>query len=72
MDLARSVELAPHLPPELVWISESGLSSAPAIRRLMGVGYRGFLIGEYFMAAQNPEGACAELIKGIRGADANR
>ncbi|NNC62703.1 MAG: indole-3-glycerol-phosphate synthase TrpC, partial [Eudoraea sp.] len=50
-------------PEENVKVSESGLSNIESIRELRGMGYRGFLIGETFMATEDPGRKAAEFIK---------
>lgn len=57
VSLETSVQLAPLAPKESVLISESGIQSGGDIRRLRSVGYRGFLIGESLMRADDPEEA---------------
>jgi indole-3-glycerol phosphate synthase len=54
VSLETSVQLAPLAPKGSVLISESGIGSAGDIRRLRSVGYRGFLIGESLMHADDP------------------
>jgi indole-3-glycerol phosphate synthase len=54
VSLEPSVQLAPLAPKEAVLISESGIESAADIRRLQMLGYRGFLIGESLMRADDP------------------
>jgi indole-3-glycerol phosphate synthase len=49
-----SVDLARIAPPELILVSESGLSP-DEVRGLRALGYRGFLVGEALMRAKNPE-----------------
>ena len=47
-------------------ISESGISKPETIIELMEYGFRGFLIGEFFMQQDDPGKACRELIQKIR------
>ena len=69
VSLETSFELAEKIPNDVLSISESGIRSADDIRRLMGAGYRGFLIGESLMKRDAPGPALAELIQGVsRGA----
>lgn len=46
-------------------VSESGLSDPATVRRLRGVGFRGFLIGETFMKTEQPGAALARFIGGL-------
>jgi len=61
VSLETSVQLAPAAPQDTFLISESGIGSADDIERLRGLGYRGFLIGETLMRADDPEGLMAQL-----------
>ena len=63
VDVNRSLELLPLIPPSCKKISESGIDSAEAIVKLRGAGFNGFLIGEAFMKTAKPELACARLIR---------
>ncbi|MDD5571003.1 MAG: indole-3-glycerol phosphate synthase TrpC [Bacteroidales bacterium] len=62
-DINTSIELSVKIPDEFIKISESGISSVEAIANLRKCGFKGFLIGEYFMKSANPSKACAEFIK---------
>jgi indole-3-glycerol phosphate synthase len=59
-DLSRKLySLIPHEYPA---IAESGINDKRIIRELKKTGYRGFLIGEYFMSKEDPAEACMKLI----------
>lgn len=60
-----SVKLAGKIPPEFIKISESGISSADTIITLYKAGYKGFLIGEYFMRHSEPPAALHQLLTEI-------
>lgn len=62
-DVQNSFRIAERLPADVCKVSESGISSPQTIRMLRQAGYRGFLIGETFMKADNPGEALGELIK---------
>ncbi|MFA6922864.1 MAG: indole-3-glycerol phosphate synthase TrpC [Bacteroidales bacterium] len=62
-DINTSIELSKKIPVEFLKISESGISSIEAIKNLRKCGFKGFLIGEYFMKTANPSKACADFIK---------
>ena len=49
-----SKDLSEKIPDDFVKVSESGISSAEAIKELKQYGYEGFLIGENFMKTNNP------------------
>jgi indole-3-glycerol phosphate synthase len=63
VDIERSVQLANDIPSEFVKISESGIASPLAIKKLRGCGYQGFLIGENFMRTPEPARAFSDFIK---------
>jgi len=65
-DIQTSKDLFAKLPTEVVKISESGIHKIEAIHALQLIGYDGFLIGERFMATQNPGIACKEFIQNIK------
>ena len=63
VSLDTSVSLAREAPADAVLISESGLKSAGDLQRLYDAGYRGFLIGETLMRAEDPE----QALRSFRG-----
>jgi indole-3-glycerol phosphate synthase len=65
VDVETSVRLASQIPETFTKISESGISDADVIRRLRQEGYRGFLIGEAFMASSDPQAACKKLVNAV-------
>lgn len=62
VSLQTSLSLASHMPKDSVSISESGLHTSDDLQRLREAGYRGFLIGETLMRADQPE----EALHGFR------
>lgn len=62
VSLATSFELAALLPGEVVKVSESGIDDPNAIVALRREGFKGFLIGDYFMRHTDPALACREFI----------
>lgn len=64
-DVSISESLAGKIPGEFVKISESGISDPDVVRKLKKAGYRGFLVGEYFMAKKDPGNACRKFISKI-------
>ena len=66
-DLQKSFRMAQLLPTDSVWVSESGLSDAVVVKELRNAGYKGFLIGEYFMKSGNPNQSLSEFIQQIAG-----
>ena len=53
--------LGPALPDTVVAVAESGIRTADDVRRLSGLRYDAFLIGERFMTASDPGAALAHL-----------
>lgn len=64
-DVDNSFRLIEKLPKTAVKVSESGISRPETIRQLREVGFRGFLIGETFMKADNPGMALKDFLKQI-------
>ena len=67
VSLETSVELAAFAHDSAVLISESGIESAEDIHRLRSLGYRGFLIGEALMRADDPCHALEQLTQRRQG-----
>ena len=61
--LEISKTLAAQIPDDFVKVSESGISSPEAVRELKPYGYRGFLIGEHLMRADNIQSFTHEFIQ---------
>ena len=64
-DINKSFRMTQLLPKEAIWVSESGISDANLVRELRDAGYKGFLIGEYFMKSGNPEENLRRFIQQI-------
>lgn len=62
VSLDVSINLASGAPPSVLLVSESGLQTGADIRRLQACGYRGFLIGETLMRADQPAEALRALL----------
>ena len=60
--LDTSLELARHIPANVVKVAESGIQTRDAIARLSQAGFQAFLIGERLMLAPDPAAAIEELI----------
>ena len=65
-DIQNSYRLAELLPKEACKVSESGISDPQTVRELRYVGFRGFLIGETFMKAENPGDALRMFIEKMK------
>jgi indole-3-glycerol phosphate synthase len=68
VSVETSVALAQAIPDKFVKISESGINQPETVIQLMSHGFKGFLIGEYFMSHSRPGAACAEFIQKIKKA----
>lgn len=64
-DVQHSFDIARHLPPEQILVSESGISNPETVRSLRMAGFRGFLIGECFMRHADPGQALKDFIDAI-------
>ena len=68
VDIRASEQAAARIPPSVIAVSESGLTSIDELTRMRGLGYRAFLIGERFMTAPDPGDALRQfLLRGGRG-----
>ncbi|MDY0780170.1 indole-3-glycerol phosphate synthase TrpC [Tenacibaculum sp. IB213877] len=66
VDLENSIELASQIPSSSIKVSESGISDPRIVSGLKEYDFKGFLIGENFMKAEDPGLACQEFINQIR------
>ncbi|GGD31265.1 indole-3-glycerol phosphate synthase TrpC [Flavobacterium orientale] len=66
VDLDYSKQLAEHIPSDFIKISESGIDASESILELKEYGFKGFLMGEYFMKSKNPENEMKEFIKNMK------
>ena len=64
-DTDRSLRLAQRIPSRFVKISESGISSPETVKKLRGVGFNGFLMGENFMKEPSPAEALQKFIDAL-------
>ena len=64
VDVQASETLIARMPRDVIAVSESGLKTAADLTRLSALGYKAFLIGERFMAAEDPGGALSDLLGG--------
>jgi len=58
--------LAEKIPDGFLKISESGISSTGALKKLKSCGYNGFLIGEAFMSSPDPVKTFSEFVNDLR------
>jgi indole-3-glycerol phosphate synthase len=62
VSLDVSVQLSKDVPAGMILVAESGLRTGEDLRQLSALGYRGFLIGETLMRADEPEQALRKLL----------
>jgi indole-3-glycerol phosphate synthase len=62
VSLNTSERLIAEAPRDKVMISESGFQSARSLRHLHALGFRGFLVGEALLRADDPETALRNLL----------
>lgn len=65
VSLKTSAQLAPFAPNGAVLVSESGIETRDDIQQLRAFGYRGFLIGEHLMRADDPEARLRTLVSSV-------
>lgn len=63
VDINRSIELSKQIPADKIKIAESGIDSIETICTFKNAGFKGFLMGEYFMKQPNTTIAFAEFVK---------
>ena len=61
VNLKHAANLASSLPDNMLPIAESGINSPEDFHFLKDAGFKGFLMGEYFMKNENPAQACMDL-----------
>lgn len=61
VDLEHSVRLAQKIDDKFIKVAESGINDVKNIHYLKEYGFKGFLIGEYFMKHQSPMAAFKEF-----------
>ena len=66
VDTGMTERLLPHVPDEILVVSESGFNGPEEIRRLHKCGVDAFLIGEAFMRETDPGSALQTLREGLQ------
>lgn len=69
VSIEHSLAIFDQLPATAVKVSESGIEDPEVILALRRRGYRGFLIGTYFMRAEAPARQCAAFIRRVAELD---
>jgi indole-3-glycerol phosphate synthase len=62
VSLETSLELVERIPPGILRVAESGISTAEDLARLRAAGFDAFLIGESLMRQADPGAALAEML----------
>lgn len=65
VDMANSSRLRELIPPEILFVAESGIKTAADVQALREIGADAVLIGELMMRAENRSAMLAELRRGI-------
>lgn len=68
VDFTRFEALAPHLPPGLDWVAESGIETPEQAAEVARLGYNLALVGTALMRADDPAAAGQALLAAGRGA----
>ncbi len=63
VDIENSILLAKMLPENAIKIAESGLENTQVVKTLKQHGFKGFLIGEYFMKQTDPKTTLQQFIR---------
>lgn len=66
VSVQTSFDLFDDIPSGVPAVSESGIDDPALIVSLKQLGYRGFLMGEYFMKHAVPQDACREFIQKVK------
>ncbi|HHT99732.1 indole-3-glycerol phosphate synthase TrpC [Xiashengella succiniciproducens] len=66
VDIDQSMRLAARLPKEMLAVAESGISSPDEYIALREAGFKGFLMGEYFMKHSDPAAVCRDFCETVR------
>jgi indole-3-glycerol phosphate synthase len=63
VDINRSIDLSKELPTDKVKIAESGIDNVDIINKFKEAGFKGFLMGEFFMKEKNPGKTFKNFVK---------
>ena len=66
VDIERSLRMAEKIPADKIKIAESGINSVENVRLFKENGFKGFLIGEFFMKEENPGKAFEEFVTKLK------
>ena len=71
VNIQRSIDLSSKIPKGKILISESGLERAEDLKQLRKHGFKGFLMGEYFMKNDDPGACLGDLIDQLKPINEN-
>ena len=63
VDIEQSIRMAGQIDPSKVLVAESGISSVKEVKYFKQKGFKGFLMGEYFMKHEDPGKAFKDFVK---------
>ena len=66
VDLERSLRMAEKIPADKIKIAESGIDNTETINIFKEAGFKGFLMGEYFMKTKNPGEAFEQFVQKLK------
>jgi indole-3-glycerol phosphate synthase len=66
VDVERSIRLSKRIPAGKLLVAESGINRVETIWHMQDAGFRGFLVGEYFMKEINPAIAFAAFVQQLK------
>lgn len=62
VSLETSIQLAPHIPHDVIRVGESGIFTAADVHRLLDAGYDAMLVGEHLVKSGDATRAIQELV----------
>jgi indole-3-glycerol phosphate synthase len=65
VDIEQSIRMAGQIDPSKVLVAESGISSAEEVKYFKSKGFKGFLMGEYFMKHNDPGKSFQDFVKSL-------
>jgi indole-3-glycerol phosphate synthase len=65
VDIEQSIRMAGQIDSSKVLVAESGISSAEEVKYFKSKGFKGFLMGEYFMKHNDPGKAFHDFVKSL-------
>lgn len=66
VDIKVSKELCKEIPTGKIAVAESGITAVNILKEMYNAGFRGFLVGEYFITADDREETVKEFAQALR------